>query len=218
MPKIKSTEDSEVKVTKKLDIKTDNLAKKKVDIKTSKDVVEESHSISKKNDIEAIVKEKKIVDLELQSALTTKKTKLSSKVRNGNEKLKYATGKRKRSIAKVWIYESSESRPSGIVINDKSPEVFFSGNVQYINKILKPFVVCNLNIADYCVVVSVSGGGLTGCADAIMLGIARCLATQDDNCNRALRHEKLLTRDDRIVEPKKYGLRKARKKEQYSKR
>ena len=125
---------------------------------------------------------------------------------------KYATGRRKRSIAKVWIKKGSGS----IYVNGKKMiDYFKKQNLQ--TAICRPFVVTKRS-NEYDVRCSVKGGGLTGQAGAITHGIARALVDFEQGLKSALKKEKLTTRDSRSVERKKYGRRKARRSYQFSKR
>lgn len=122
-------------------------------------------------------------------------------------------GRRKTSTCRVRIYEGKQAS----TINGQSIEEYFNG-VPNADKILaKPFQVVEQE-GNYYFTAKVSGGGITGQLDAIVLGIARALYKMDENLKPALRTAGLVTRDPRAVERKKYHLRKARKKAQFSKR
>ncbi|PIQ96073.1 MAG: 30S ribosomal protein S9 [Nitrospinae bacterium CG11_big_fil_rev_8_21_14_0_20_56_8] len=124
----------------------------------------------------------------------------------------YATGKRKESIARVWI----QSGEGNITINDKKPmEYFCRESLEY--NILQPLNVTNSRTS-YDIVAQVSGGGLAGQSGAVRLGISRALTLSDQGLRPALKRAGLLTRDSRIVERKKYGRPGARKRFQFSKR
>ena len=124
-----------------------------------------------------------------------------------------ATGRRKQAIARVRITPGSGKW----TINGRTIDDYFPNKVhqQLVNE---PFV--NLDIADrYDVVARITGGGISGQAGALRLGIARCLNAIDEEGNRpTLKKAGFLTRDPRVKERKKYGLKKARKAPQYSKR
>jgi len=109
----------------------------------------------------------------------------------------YGTGRRKNSVARVWV------KPG-------------KGSVT-VNKILQPFVDTNTS-GQYDVVCTIKGGGTTGQAGAIIHGIARALDCISDDFHSVLRKNGFLTRDSRVVERKKYGKRKARRSTQFSKR
>ena len=125
---------------------------------------------------------------------------------------KYATGKRKRSIAKVWVKKGS----GNIYVNGiKMNEYFKRPSHQII--VTRPLEVSNaMNLYD--VKCSVKGGGLSGQAGAIIHGLSKALVISDEALKKALKKEKLTTRDSRVVERKKYGHRKARRSFQFSKR
>ncbi len=151
--------------------------------------------------------------------IATNSTRVKSKTSNSQNEFKLgATGKRKASVARVFISYATEDIQHSISINSRTVEDFFSGVGRYVSKIKKPFLVSELDISKYCISVNVFGGGLTGCADSIMLGISRVLAKMSESSERSLKKAKLLTRDSRVVESKKYGKRKARRSEQFSKR
>ena len=124
----------------------------------------------------------------------------------------YATGKRKNSIAKVWLIPNGKGE---IKVNKKDLNKYFSRSL--LNMLVKkPFETINNN--NFNVNVSVKGGGLSGQASAIKLAISRALISYDPKFRIALKKKGLLTRDSRVVERKKYGRRKARKSFQFSKR
>ena len=124
----------------------------------------------------------------------------------------YATGKRKNSIARVWLIPNGNGE---IKVNKKDLNKYFSRPL--LNMLIKkPFETIN-NI-NFGANVSVKGGGLSGQAGAIKLAISKALVNYDSKFRVALRKEGLLTRDSRIVERKKYGRKKARKSFQFSKR
>ncbi|MDD2376068.1 MAG: 30S ribosomal protein S9 [Clostridia bacterium] len=124
----------------------------------------------------------------------------------------YATGKRKSSIARVNITPGTGK----ITVNKKDiNEVFNLETLKAI--ILKPFITANL-MEKYDVETTVHGGGFAGQAGAIAHGISKALASTDLEVRTALKKEGLLTRDSRVKERRKYGLKKARKAPQFSKR
>ena len=124
----------------------------------------------------------------------------------------YATGKRKDAIARVWIKSGSGK----ITINGKVSNKYFSRPV--LNMLVnQPLVLTNkLSIIDAN--ITVSGGGLSGQAGAVRHGVSKALSLFDPNLRGTLKAEGFLTRDARIVERKKYGRRKARRRYQFSKR
>ena len=125
---------------------------------------------------------------------------------------KYATGRRKTSIAKVWLKKGSGK----IYVNGKLfSDYFVSEN--HIMQITRPFDIINQPTA-YDVKCSVSGGGHTGQAGAMVHGISKALVLFDENLKTTLKTQNLTTRDPRAVERKKPGRRKARRSFQFSKR
>jgi small subunit ribosomal protein S9 len=128
------------------------------------------------------------------------------------ENIKYATGKRKTSIAKVWLSKGSGK----IMVNGKDFKDYFKRSNHQM-QIQRPFEIINQQ-TDYDVKCKVSGGGLTGQAGAMVHGISRAILKFDENLKASLKKEKLITRDSRSVERKKYGHKKARRSFQFSKR
>ena len=125
---------------------------------------------------------------------------------------KYATGRRKKSIAKVWLKKGSGS----IYINGKTlVDYFKKQNLQM--AIFRPFAIIKRE-NEFDVRCSVKGGGSTGQAGAIIHGLSRAIALYEPELKTTLKKEKLTTRDSRAVERKKYGRRKARRSFQFSKR
>ena len=125
---------------------------------------------------------------------------------------KYATGRRKTSIAKVWLKKGSGK----IFVNGKNFDKYFS-RANHQMQILRPFEIIN-QPTDYDVRCKVIGGGHSGQAGALVHGISRALLMFDENLKSTLRKEKLTTRDSRSVERKKPGRKKARRSFQFSKR
>ncbi len=121
-------------------------------------------------------------------------------------------GRRKTSTARVYVQPGKGE----ILVNNKPFETYFVLPSQQIAVNL-PFKVTETT-GKYDVKVTVRGGGVTGQADAVQLGIARALNTFEPETHNVLKTNDLLTRDDRMVERKKYGQPKARKKFQFSKR
>ena len=125
---------------------------------------------------------------------------------------KYATGRRKKSIAKVWLKKGS----GNIHVNGKKMvEYFQKANLQI--AIFRPLAIVKRE-NEFDVRCSVKGGGLTGQAGAIIHGIARAIILFEPDLKTTLKKEKLTTRDSRAVERKKYGRKKARRSFQFSKR
>jgi small subunit ribosomal protein S9 len=123
-----------------------------------------------------------------------------------------AVGRRKTSVARVILKAGS----GAIVVNKQPFEKYFPQEI-YRADITKPFSVTE-TAGKYDVAVTVEGGGAAGQAGAMRLGIARALVEASDEFRASLRSHSLLTRDPRMVERKKYGQKKARKRFQFSKR
>ena len=124
----------------------------------------------------------------------------------------YATGKRKRSIAKVWIQSGSGK----ITVNSKEVKDYFMRDSLVMN--IKQPLNCTSTAESYDIDATVLGGGLSGQAGAFRLGVSRALLEADSAHRAALKREGFLTRDARVVERKKPGRPGARKRFQFSKR
>ena len=124
----------------------------------------------------------------------------------------YATGRRKTSIAKIWLKKGSGK----IYINGKDYQEYFK-RANHKMQLLKPFDILNESTS-YDVKCNVRGGGLTGQVGAMVHGISKALVQMNPETKSILKKEKLTTRDSRAVERKKYGHRKARRSFQFSKR
>lgn len=129
------------------------------------------------------------------------------------EKDNIGLGKRKRATARVFLVPGE----GNLIINKVSGEKYLQYNASYLNKVWDPLKKLNLE-NQFDIIVLVRGGGLTGQTHAIQLGVARLICKIDPQNRSILKPFGLLTRDARIKERKKYGLRKARKAPQYSKR
>ena len=136
----------------------------------------------------------------------------STKLKLDFKDSKYATGRRKTSVAKVWLKKGSGK----IFVNGKLFNEYFL-NENHKMQIVRPFEIINQS-TDYDVKCSVKGGGHTGQAGAMVHGISRALVKFDESYKSILRGEKLTTRDSRAVERKKPGRKKARRSFQFSKR
>lgn len=151
-----------------------------------------------------------------EKATKSKKTSASkiSEIAIPKEGQKYveAVGRRKEATARVRFYEGEPA----IVINNKTLQEYFP-IPEHQNKVLEPFLKTAIE-NKYFISVKVKGGGLTGQAEAIRLGISRALVKVDSSLKPILKKYKLLTRDSRVVERKKYGFKKARKRPQWAKR
>ena len=124
----------------------------------------------------------------------------------------YATGRRKTSIAKIWLKKGSGK----IFINGKDYQEYFK-RANHKMQLLRPFEIIS-QPTNYDVRCHVKGGGLTGQVGAMVHGISKALLMFDTELKSTLKKEKLTTRDSRSVERKKYGHRKARRSFQFSKR
>ena len=129
------------------------------------------------------------------------------------QKDKVGIGKRKQAVARVFL----TSGEGNIIINKIPGEKYLQYNTSYLGNIWEPLKILNLD-KQFDIIVLVKGGGLTGQAEAIQLGVARQLCKMNEQNRASLKPFGFLTRDARIKERKKYGLRKARKAPQYSKR
>ena len=137
---------------------------------------------------------------------------INKKIKLDFKDSKYATGRRKKSIAKVWTKKGS----GNFYVNGKKMvEYFHKANLQ--TAILRPLTITKRE-NEYDVRCSVKGGGLTGQAGAIIHGLARTIVLYEPDLKSTLKKENLTTRDSRTVERKKYGRRKARRSFQFSKR
>ena len=123
-----------------------------------------------------------------------------------------AVGRRKTSVARVFLKNGT-----GVITVNKRPFETYFPLETFRNAILNPFMVTE-QLGKYDVQVNVNGGGTSGQAGAVMLAIARALVSTNEELRSQLRQNGLLTRDPRMVERKKYGQKKARKRFQFSKR
>ena len=135
-----------------------------------------------------------------------------SKIKLDFKDSKYATGRRKTSIARVWLKKGNGQ----IYVNGKSFNDYFSSESHKM-QITRPFELINQS-TEFDVKCSVKGGGPTGQAGAMVHGISKALVLFDENLKSTLKTEKLTTRDSRAVERKKPGRKKARRSFQFSKR
>ena len=137
---------------------------------------------------------------------------IPKKIKLDFKESKYATGRRKKSIARIWIKKGTGK----IYVNGKNmPEYFTRSNHQTI--VSRPLEITKKS-NEFDVRCQVKGGGLSGQAGAITHGISRALLQYEPELKPILKKEKLTTRDSRSVERKKYGRRKARRSFQFSKR
>ncbi len=126
--------------------------------------------------------------------------------------LTQTTGRRKESVARVRMYQGT----GRVVLNNKPLEEYFPTMAQRI-RVMEPLRIANAE-GRFDVIADLEGGGTTGQADALRLGIARGLIEIEPDLRPDLKKAGLLTRDARVVERKKYGLRKARRAPQFTKR
>ena len=145
-------------------------------------------------------------------AQVSNKTTSTKKLKLDFKDSKYATGRRKTSVAKVWVKKGS----GNIHVNGKKMHEYFKRPVHQII-VMRPLELSNI-ATSYDVRATVKGGGLSGQAGAIIHGLSRALVLHDGSLKQTLKKEKLTTRDSRVVERKKYGHRKARRSFQFSKR
>jgi len=148
----------------------------------------------------------------LSTSTNTQSNTKSVKIKLDFKDSKYATGRRKKSIAKVWLKKGS----GNIYVNGLKMSEYFKRPVHQII-VTRPLEITK-SLSNYDVRCSVTGGGLSGQAGAIILGISRALIMYEQELKKSLKKEKLTTRDSRVVERKKYGHRKARRSFQFSKR
>ena len=128
-------------------------------------------------------------------------------------KYAYGLGRRKSATARARLYKGKGT----VTINDKPAADYLSGNSTMLAEVTDPLALVNKQ-KDFDVTIRVSGGGLAGQVDAIKLAIAKALTVDHADLRSTLKKAEFLKRDPREKERKKYGLRSARKREQYSKR
>lgn len=143
-------------------------------------------------------------------AEATKKSTETTTERKG--KYYYANGKRKTAIATVRLYQNGKG---DITVNEKAVDEFFFGTL--IGNVMAPLKVTNM-VKQFDVVAEVTGGGVSAQSDAVRHGIAKALLEYDASLRQMLKREGYLTRDSRVKERKKYGLKRARRAPQFSKR
>ena len=125
----------------------------------------------------------------------------------------YGLGRRKSATARVRLYKGK----GGITINEKPAAEYLDGNKTLLAEITDPLALVNKQ-KDFDITIRVQGGGTAGQVDAIKLAIAKALTTAHADLRPTLKKAEMLKRDSREKERKKYGLRSARKREQFSKR
>ncbi|MGB2695080.1 MAG: 30S ribosomal protein S9 [Dehalococcoidia bacterium] len=131
---------------------------------------------------------------------------------SADQRYHYATGRRKSAVARVRLYPGT----GDVVINDRTLEDVFP-RLRDRHTATQPFALAEA-AGRYRAQVKVRGGGISAWADAVAHGIARALVVADENARKPLRRGGFLTRDPRVKERKKYGLKRARKAPQYTKR
>ncbi len=146
----------------------------------------------------------------MQAENITENEKLEKKVDSLGRA--YSTGKRKSSIARVWIKPGS----GNVVVNGRKEDIYFSSKSHRL--LLNQPLVLTDRKSELDVICTVKGGGLSGQAGAIRHGISRALVNFEPDLRKNLKKEGFLTRDSRVVERKKYGRAKARRSYQFSKR
>ncbi|MGH1392699.1 MAG: 30S ribosomal protein S9 [Trichormus sp.] len=132
---------------------------------------------------------------------------------NSGRAVYWGTGRRKSAVARVRLVPGTGQ----LTVNGKPGDLYFQFNANYLGVIKAPLETLGLE-NEYDILVKAEGGGLTGQADSVRLGVARALCQLDPENRPPLKVEGYLTRDPRAKERKKYGLHKARKAPQYSKR
>ena len=125
----------------------------------------------------------------------------------------YGLGRRKAATARARLYTGK----GNVTVNDKKAADYFDGNEQMLEELVQPLTLIGKDKA-YDITIVVSGGGLAGQVDASKLAISKALSAMNDELRSTLKKAGLLKRDPREKESKKYGLRSARKREQFSKR
>jgi small subunit ribosomal protein S9 len=138
----------------------------------------------------------------------------TASVKSARTPVAHGIGRRKKSIARVWL------RPGGkgnLFVNGKNYDEYFSTEITRL-VVQKPGMIMPAAVQRYDIEVNVVGGGLSGQADAVKLGIARALLEAYPDARAALREQGLLTVDARVKERKKYGQKAARRKFQFVKR
>lgn len=154
------------------------------------------------------------LETESEETLTPETLTLGETFKIGDKKYVESVGRRKKASARVRLYDGNI--PFDITINGKKYRDYFK-NIELLKIIETPLSKLKLT-SNFKVKCLVKGGGYRGQAEAISLGIARALVKINNNLRSSLKKAKLLTRDSREVERKKYGRRKARKREQWQKR
>lgn len=153
-----------------------------------------------------VVNEKVIATKETNQEAQVREQKIDAQGRS------YATGKRKNAIARVWIKKGTGK----VTVNKREAKLYFGREILF-NIATAAFGATD-NSKKFDVIATICGGGLSGQAGALSHGISKALVSFDPSTHKALRVGGFLTRDSRVVERKKYGLKKARKGQTYRKR
>jgi small subunit ribosomal protein S9 len=148
-------------------------------------------------------------------AKTTKKS-VKKSVKKTVDKYFYAVGRRKSATAQIRLFPTSKSSDGDLIVNDRKIKKYFPKTITQ-DILLNPLKETGV-YGKFKFSALVKGGGITGQAEAIRLGIARALVKFDDQFRAILKANGFLTRDSRVVERKKPGLKKARRAPQWSKR
>lgn len=157
---------------------------------------------------------KKVTKAKETKKVKETKTKEKAPIEKEVARYFYAVGKRKTAIAQVRIYPSKKAEK--FLVNDKKFEEYFQ--IERLQEIAKASLVDSSQAENFDVTVKVVGGGISAQAEAVRLGVARALIKFDETLRKGLKDRGYLTRDPRIVERKKPGLKKARKAPQWAKR
>ncbi|MFC1596285.1 30S ribosomal protein S9 [Candidatus Margulisiibacteriota bacterium] len=199
------TKESKPKSVKKT-VKTDNAVNKDVVTKkATKDTVTVTKQKTEKPAVAQKEKAKKETIVKTKSSYITIK-------KSADTPQYYATGKRKTSIARVWIIPGS-----GRVDVNKIEGMSYLKRLQLLKTVQLPLSLLGME-EKYDIIARVKGGGISGQAGAIKAGVAKALVVADSSCQKELKSAGFLTRDARIKERKHYGFKRARKSFQYSKR
>ncbi len=171
-----------------------------------------AEKIESLKDIKSAAKAKTAKAAATKAATASEAEKAARKPNRDKQGRSYATGKRKDAVARVWIKPGK----GNITINEKSVDQYFARPVLKM-VINQPFEITN-RVNEFDVVCTVKGGGLSGQAGAIKHGISKALNEYEPELRAVLKKAGFLTRDDRVVERKKFGKAKARRSYQFSKR
>ena len=171
-----------------------------------------AEKIESLKDIKSAAKAKTAKAAATKAATASEAETAARKPNRDKQGRSYATGKRKDAVARVWIKPGK----GNITINEKSVDQYFARPVLKM-VINQPFEITN-RVNEFDVVCTVKGGGLSGQAGAIKHGISKALNEYEPELRAVLKKAGFLTRDDRVVERKKFGKAKARRSYQFSKR